>query len=69
MWTNVCSNYYISTFTFIIYSAGIIMAFFSNQQVFDSAQQLENTVDRSFSRAGNFVNDSLTVCYVMLFYY
>ena len=42
-------------------SAGIILAFFSNQQVFDSVTEFEDTIDDTFDLAEFFINDTVLV--------
>lgn len=42
-------------------SAGIVLAFFSNQQVFDSVSEFEDTVGETFDLAEIFINDSVSV--------
>ena len=42
---------------------GVVFAFFSNQQVFDSVNEFEETTSDTFDLAENFVNDSILVTY------
>ena len=42
---------------------GVVFAFFSNQQVFNSVNEFEETTSDTFDLAENFVNDSILVTY------
>ena len=42
-------------------SAGVVLAFFSNQQVFDSVSEFEVTVGNTFDLAELLINDSVSV--------
>lgn len=41
--------------------AGVVLAFFSNQQIYDSVNEFQETIERTFDLAENFVNDSVSV--------
>ena len=41
----------------------MVFAFFSNQQVFNSVNEFEETISDTFDLAENFVNDSILVTY------
>ena len=41
--------------------AGVVLAFFSNQQIFNSVNEFQETIGDTFTLAENFVNDSVLV--------
>lgn len=59
--TNYCFNVVIINFSCIPTRAGIVLAFFSGQQIFESVNEFEDTVDNTFDLTEIFINDSVDV--------
>lgn len=51
----------------LYYSAGVVLAFFSNQQTFDSVENTQTTINRVVSVGTTYIDDTISVrfCSIM----